>query len=109
MALARWLVQKAQSGSGETDKDSSLLPDNEQMQLLRTEGESSNEIQLTHRTRQPDIHIPQNASQPILSFPLRTFGKNNREDLTFHGIKHSPGCIIKKVAIVYCVLLLGGR
>ena len=39
MALARWLVRKVQSGSGETDKDSSLLPDNEQMQLLRTEGE----------------------------------------------------------------------
>ncbi|KAI6646954.1 Zinc finger MYM-type protein 1-like isoform X1 [Oopsacas minuta] len=78
MALARWLVQKAQSGSGETDKDSSLLPDNEQMQLLRTEGESFNEIQLTHRTRQPDIHIPQNATQSILSFPLRTFGKQQR-------------------------------
>ena len=78
MALARWLVRKVQSGSGETDKDSSLLPDNEQMQLLRTEGESSNEIQLTHRTRQPAILIPQNASQPILSFPLRTFGKQQR-------------------------------
>ena len=31
MALARWLVQNVQSGSEETDKDSSSTPDNEQM------------------------------------------------------------------------------
>ena len=45
MALARWLVQNVQSGSEDTDKDSSSIPDNEQMQLLLMEGENYKEIQ----------------------------------------------------------------
>ena len=78
MALARWLVQKVQSGSEETVKESSSTPDNEQMQLLITEAEISNEIQLTNPTSQLAILIPHKASQTILSFPLRTFGKQQR-------------------------------
>ena len=82
MALARWLLQNFQSGSEETNNDSSSTPDNEQMQLLITEGETSNEIQLANPTSQPAILIPPKASQPILSFPPRTFGKQQRGFIT---------------------------
>ena len=102
MGLARWLVQNVQSGSEETDKDSSSTPDNEKMQLLIMEGENYKEIQLTNPTSQPAILKPHNPPNKYFHSHYEPL-VNSREYLTLHGIKHSHGWIIKKVAIVYCV------